>query len=64
MLRSYQDNYTLLSKVFKKEQNALLTNRLKNAKSLINTNCPYSFKDAKKKTIKSQEKNSSKTNYI
>ena len=56
MLRSYEDNYTLLNKLYKKEQNDLMQNRLKNAKSIVKTNCPNSFNSFKKKANKSKEK--------
>ena len=56
MLRSYEDNYTLLSKLFKQEQNALMNTRLKNVKSIVKTNCPNSFNRYRKKTNKYQEK--------
>ena len=56
MVRSYEDNYTLLSKLFKQEQNALMNTRLKNVKSIVKTNCPNSFNSYRKKTNKSQEK--------
>ena len=56
MLKPYEDNYTLLSKLYKKEQNILMLARLKNAKSIVNTNCPNSFNSNKKKRNKIQEK--------
>ena len=56
MLRSYEDNYTLLNKLYKKEQNTLMLARLRNAKSIVNTNCPNTFNSFKKKRNKSQEK--------
>ena len=56
MIRSYEDNYTLLNKLYKKEQNDLMLNRLKNAKSIVKTTCPNSFNSFKKKANKSQEK--------
>ena len=56
MLRLYEDNYTLLNKIQKQEQNTLMTNRLKNAKSIVKTNCPQSFNNARKKAAKSHEK--------
>ena len=49
MLRAYEDNYTLLNKIYKQEQNTLMTTRLKNAKSIVNTHCPYSFNGVRKK---------------
>ncbi len=59
MQRSYENNYTLLNKLYKKEQNDLLLNRLKNVKSIVKTNCPNSFNSFKKKNNKSQKKNPS-----
>lgn len=56
MLRTYEDNYTLLDKLNKKEQNTLMINRLKNAKSIVKTNCPPSFNNSRKKSNKSYEK--------
>ena len=54
MLNSY--DYTLLNKIYKQEQNNIMLSRLKNAKSFVNTNCPNSFYNSRKKIIKSQEK--------
>ena len=54
MLNSY--DYTLLSKIYKQEQNNIMLTRLKNAKSIVKTNCPNSFSNSKKKIIRSQEK--------
>jgi hypothetical protein len=56
MLNSYEFNYTLLNKKYKKERDNLLLNRLKNIKSIVNTNCPHSFSNFKKKTTKSNLK--------
>ena len=56
MLKPYEDNYTLLSKLYKKEQNILMLARLKNTKSIVNTNCPNCFNSLKKKRNKIQEK--------
>jgi hypothetical protein len=56
MLRSYENNYTLLNKLYNQEQNDLMLSRLKNAKSIVNTNCPNSFNIFRKKSNKSQEK--------
>ena len=56
MLRSYEQDYTLLNKLYKQEQNTIMQSRLKNAKSIVNTNCPDSFNSQRKKIIKSQEK--------
>jgi hypothetical protein len=60
MLRAYEDNYTLLNKIYKQEQNNLMTTRLKNAKSIVNTHCPYSFNGVRKKANKSEKKDLSK----
>ena len=56
MKKSYEDNGTLLNKLYKKEQNVLLNNRIKNAKSIISNHCPNSFNKFHKKTNKSHEK--------
>ena len=56
MLRQYEDNYTLLNKLYKQEQNNLMLARLKNAKSIVNTNCPNCFNAFKKKKNKPQDK--------
>lgn len=56
MLRAYEDNYTLLNKIYKQEQNTLMTTRLKNAKSIVNTHCPHSFNGVRKKANKSEKK--------
>lgn len=56
MLRSYENNYTLLNKIYNQEQNNILNTRLKNAKSIVNTNCPNSFNNSRKKTNKSNDK--------
>lgn len=55
MFSSYEDNYSVLNKLFKKEQNTLLINRLKNTKSKINTKPPYSFNNTRNKKTKSHE---------
>jgi hypothetical protein len=60
MLRAYEDNYTLLNKIYKQEQNNLMTTRLKNAKSIVNTHCPHSFNGTRKKPNKSEKKDLSK----
>lgn len=60
MMRTYEDNYTLLNKIYKQEQNTLMTNRLKNAKSIINTHCPNSFNSVRKKANRSEKKDLSK----
>ena len=56
MLNSYEFNYTLLNKRYKKERDNLLQTRLKNIKSIVNTNCPNSFSNIKKKPTKSNLK--------
>ena len=56
MLRPYEDNYNILNQRQKQEQNTLMTTRLKNAKSVVKTNCPQSFNNSKKKPGKSLEK--------
>ena len=56
MLRSYEQDYMLLNKLYKREQNIIMQSRLRNAKSIVNTNCPNSFNNIRKKLIKSQEK--------
>ena len=55
MLRAYEQDYTLLNKLYKQEQNTIMQSRLKNAKSIVNTNCPNSFNYPRKRIIKSQE---------
>ena len=52
MLNSYEYNYTLLNKKYKKERDNLLMSRLRNVKSIVNTNCPHSFSNFKKKSTK------------
>ena len=56
MLNSYEFNYTLMNKLYKKERDVLLMNRLKSIKSTLNTNCPHSFSIFKKKPAKSNLK--------
>ena len=46
----------ILNKKYKKERDNLLLNRLKNIKSIVNTNCPHSFTNFKKKSSKSNLK--------
>lgn len=65
MLNSYEFNYTLLNKLYKKERDVLLMNRLKNIKSIVNTNCPHSFGSFRKKPTKTNlKKDLSKLIYI
>ena len=56
MLNSYEFNYTLLNKRYKKERDNLLLTRLKNIKSIVNTNCPNSFSNIKERPTKSNLK--------
>ena len=56
MLNSYEFNYTLMNKLYNKERDILLMNRLKNIKSTLNTNCPNSFNVSRKKPTKSNLK--------
>ena len=53
MLNSYEFNYTLMNKLYKKERDILLMNRLKNIKSTLNTNFHNSLNITRKKTTKS-----------
>ena len=64
MIISYENNYTLLNKLYNQEQNDLLLARLKNAKSIVNTNCPNCFNTFKKKSNKSKEKKKDLSNKI
>ncbi len=56
MLKSYEDSYNILNKMYKKEQNILMTTRVKNAKSLINTNCPNTFNKNNRRVNRSKDK--------
>ena len=56
MLKGYDNNYTLLSKIHNQEQNALMTHRLKNIKSTIKTTSPKCYSNFRKRPNKSQEK--------
>ena len=56
MFNSYEFNYTLLNKMYKKELDHLLTNRLKSVKSIVNTNCPNSFNSVLRKPLKTNLK--------
>ena len=65
MKNSYEFNYTLMNKLYKKERDALLINRLKNIKSLVKTNCPHSFSSFRKRSTKANlKKDISKKIYI
>ena len=54
MRTSYNDFDGILSRSEKKEQDRKLNNRIKNAKSLINNNCPQSYNVFRKLHNKSQ----------
>lgn len=56
MYRSYEDDYTLLNKLYKQEQNTIMLSRLKNAKSIVKTRYPNSFNNSRKKINKSHAK--------
>lgn len=56
MLRSYEDDYTLLNKLYKQEQNSIMQYKVKNAKSIVKTKCPDSFNNSRKKEVKSHGK--------
>ena len=43
MKRLYNDYDDILTKQYKKEQNEKLNIRIRNAKSIINNNCPKSY---------------------
>lgn len=53
MKRKYNDCDDILSKMYKKEQNEKLNNRIRNAKSTINNNCPGTYGAFKKRNNKS-----------
>ena len=57
MRTSYNDFDGILSRSEKKEQDRKLSNRIKNAKSLINNNCPQSYNVFRKLHNKSQINN-------
>lgn len=57
MRTSYNDFDGILSRSEKKEQDRKLNNRIKNAKSLINNNCPQSYNVFRKLHNKSQINN-------
>ena len=57
MKTSYNDFDGILSRSEKKEQDRKLNNRIKNAKSLINNNCPQSYNVFRKLHNKSQINN-------
>ena len=53
MIRKYNDYDDILKKKEKKEQDEKLNIRIRNAKSIINNNCPRSYDIFKKRTNKS-----------
>jgi hypothetical protein len=57
MRTTYNDFDGILSRSEKKEQDRKLNNRIKNAKSLINNNCPQSYNIFRKLHNKSQINN-------
>ena len=54
MRSSYNDYDSVLSRSYKREQNKKLVNRIKNAKSSINNNCPDSYNVFRRLHNKSQ----------
>ena len=57
-MRTTYNNYEgILSRSYKKEQNEKLNIRIKNAKSLINNNCPETFNIFRKRHNKSNINN-------
>ena len=64
MFKSFDDQYNLLNKKYTKEQNDLLTNRLKNIKAQIKTNCPNTFiKNTRKQKTKEKKDLSKKIDF-
>jgi hypothetical protein len=53
MIRKYNDYDDILKKKEKKEQDEKLNIRIRNAKSIINNNCPRSYDIFKKRINKS-----------
>ncbi len=64
MKRSYNDYDDILTKRYKKEQIEKLNIRIRNAKSIINNNCPVSYHSPNKKVNKSHENQIGKKNFI
>ena len=65
MKNSYEFNYTLMNKLYKKERDALFINRLKNIKSIVKTNSPHSLSSFRKRSTKANlKKDISKKIYI
>lgn len=56
----YNDYDDILTKKYKIEQNKRLNIRIKNAKSIINNNCPISYKVFHKRVNKSPGNDDSK----
>ena len=57
MRTSYNDYDSVLSRSYKREQDKKLVNRIKNAKSSINNNCPESYNAFRRLHNKSQINN-------
>ena len=53
MKRVYNDYDTILTRMYKKEQDEKLNLRIRNAKSIINTECPMSYNSMHKRANKS-----------
>ena len=53
MKRTYNDYDDILTKMYKKEQNEKLNIRIRNAKSIINNNCPGTYHVFRKRNNKS-----------
>ena len=64
MKTTYNTYDGILSRSYKKEQNEKLNIRIKNAKSLINNNCPETFNIFRKRQNKSNINNLSKNLYL
>ena len=65
MRTTYNDYDGVLTRSFKKEQDKKLNIRIKNAKSLINNNCPESFNAFRKLHNKANINNNiSKKKYL
>jgi len=64
MRKSYNDYDGILSRSYKKDQDKKLSNRIKNAKSLINNNCPQSYNSFRRLHNKSQINNNLSKKYF
>lgn len=61
MKRSYEiETAGILGETYKTEQNNMMTMRLKNTKSMVNTSCPKSFISSRKQQNHFNTTNSSK----